>query len=82
MPSTTGRSARRFRVEARRLHLSAVNNQEEQDVDRAVPRVIELTLRDRAGDRMPDGMSFQDLEVGFLIGTTQKPRRANRSALA
>jgi len=58
-----------FRVEARRLHLSAVNDQEEQDVDRAVPRVIELTLRDRAGDRMPDGMSFQDLEVGFLIGT-------------
>jgi len=58
-----------FRVEARRLHPSAVNDQEDQDVDRAVPRVIELALRDRAGDRMPDGMSFQDLEVGFLIGT-------------
>ena len=60
-----------------------MNDQEEQDVDRAVPRVIELTLRDRAGDRMPDGMSFQDLKLGFSSAqTTQKPRRANRSALA
>jgi len=58
-----------LRVEASRFHPSAMNDQEDQDVDRAVPRVIELALRDRAGDRMPDGMSFQDLEVGLLIGT-------------
>ena len=58
-----------FRVEARRLHPSAVNDQEDQDVHRAVPRVIELALRDRAGNRRPARMSFQDLEVGLLIGT-------------
>ena len=65
-------------------HLSAVNDQEEQDVDRAVPRVIELTLRNRAGDRMPDGdVDSKTWKLGFSSAqTTQKPRRADRSALA
>ena len=56
-------------VEANRLHSSAMNDQEDQDVDRAMPRIIELALRDRAGNRRPARMSFQDLEVGLLIGT-------------
>lgn len=58
-----------LRIEANGLHPSAMNDQEDQDVDRAVPRIIELALCDRPGDRMPDRMSFQDLEVGLLIGT-------------
>ena len=58
-----------LRLKARRLHPSAVNDQEDQDVDRPVPGVIELALRDRAGNRMSDRMTFQDLEAGLLIGT-------------
>lgn len=56
-------------LEASRLHAPAMNDQEGQDIDRAVPRIIELALCDRAGDRRPGRMSFQDLEVGLLIDT-------------
>jgi len=58
-----------LRVEAGRFHPSAMNNQENQDVDCAMSCVIELALADRTRDRMPTRMSFQDLEVGLLIGT-------------
>jgi hypothetical protein len=56
-------------VEANRFHSSTMNDQEDQDVDRAVPRRVELALCDRAGGRRPARMSFQDLEVGLLIDT-------------
>src|SRR3954451_8288522 len=56
-------------VEARRLHPSAMNDQKDQDVDRPVPRVIELALRDRTRDRWSNRMALQHLEVGLLIGT-------------
>jgi hypothetical protein len=46
-----------------------MNDQEGQDIDRAVPCIIELALCDRAGDRRPARMAFQDLEVGLLIDT-------------
>jgi hypothetical protein len=59
-----------------------VNDQEDQDVDRPVPGVIELALRDRAGNRMSDRMTSKTWKLGFSSAqTTQKPRRANRWAL-
>src|SRR5271165_2662506 len=56
-----------LRLEARRFHPAAVNDQEVQDVDRPMPGVLELPLFDRARDRMPDRVAFQDLMVGHLI---------------
>jgi hypothetical protein len=57
-----------FRVNARRFHAAAVNDQEVQDVDCPMPRVLELLLFDRARDRTADRVAFQDLMVGHLIG--------------
>src|SRR4029077_18061726 len=48
---------------------AAVHDEEKQDIDRPVSRVIVLALFDRAGDRRPARVSFQDLEVGLLVGT-------------
>ena len=56
-------------LDARCLHPSTMDDQERQDVDRAVSGVLELLLLDRAGDRVADRASLQNLAVRFLIGT-------------
>ena len=57
-----------FRLDARRFHPAAMNDQEVQNVDRPMSGVLELPLFDRARDRTTDRMAFQDLMVGDLIG--------------
>src|SRR5208337_1548881 len=57
-----------LRLDARRLHQAAVNDQEVQNVDRPMPGVLELPLLDRAGDRTTNRVAFQNLMVGYLIG--------------
>jgi hypothetical protein len=70
-------------VDTCRLHPTAVNDEKDQDVDRAVSRVLELALFDRAGDRTADRIPFQDLKVGLFIGTDcPEACSTNRSALA
>jgi hypothetical protein len=54
-------------VLGRHLHPSTVDDQEEQQVDRAVAGVLELLLLDRAGDGSPDRVTFQHLVVGLLV---------------
>ena len=69
-------------VEANRLHSSAMNDQEDQDVDRAMPRIIELALRIEPGIEGRLGCCSKTWKLGFSSAqTTQKPRRASRSAL-
>ena len=57
-----------LRLDARRLHQAAVNDQEVQNVDRPMPGVLELPLLDRAGNRTTNWVAFQNLMVGYLIG--------------
>src|SRR5262245_44434525 len=57
-----------FRILAgfhRQFHLAAVYHQEEQQVDRAVPGVLELLLLDMSGDGPPDRATLQHLVVGL-----------------
>src|SRR5262245_5024419 len=49
------------------LPLAAVDDQEEQEVDRPMPGVLELLLLDGAGDGAADRATLQHLEVRFLI---------------
>nr|WP_238603003.1 hypothetical protein [Fimbriiglobus ruber] len=49
------------------LHPAAVDGQEEQRVDGAVASVFELLLLARTGDRSPDRVALEYLEVGFLV---------------
>ena len=51
----------------RHLHPARVDDQEQQQVDRAVPGVLELLLLDGAGDGPADRAPLQHLEVGHLI---------------
>ena len=55
-------------LQAGRHHLAAVDHEEGQDADRAVPGVLELLLLDRAGDRPADRAAFEHLLVGHLVG--------------
>jgi len=57
-----------LRLDARRLHQAAVNDQEVQNVDRPMPGVLELPFLDRAGNRTTNRVAFQNLMVGYLIG--------------
>lgn len=68
-------------VDTYRLHPTAVNNEENQNVDRAVPLIIKLALLDRAGDGMPNRMPLQDLKAGLLI-STDDPETALRQSLS
>ncbi len=45
-----------------------MNDEEDQNVDRAVPLIVKLALLDRTRDRMPDRLPFQDLKARLLIG--------------
>ena len=56
-------------LQADRLHPPAMNDQEIQDVDRAMPGIVPLPLLDRAGGAAADRHPFQDLTIGHLIGT-------------
>src|ERR1700687_5132956 len=56
-----------LRLDARPFHQSAMNDQEVQNVDSSMPRVFELLLFDRAGDRTTNRVAFQNLMVGYLI---------------
>jgi len=51
----------------RYLHPTAVDNQEEQQVDGTVAGVLELLLLDGTRDSSPDRVTLQHLEVRFLI---------------
>ena len=55
-------------LQAECLHLPRMDDQEIQDVDRAVPGIVELLLLDRAGDAAADRHSLQDLAIGHLVG--------------
>ena len=65
LPDIVGRV---FGLNTRRFHPAAMDDQEVQDVDRPMPRVLEFSLFDRARDRTADRVAFQDLMVGHLIG--------------
>ncbi len=60
----------------RHLHPPRVDDQEEQQVDCAVPGVLELLLLDKTRNRSPDRATLQNLVVGHLI------RRHRPDALA
>src|SRR5512135_1823349 len=45
------------------LHLARMDNQERQEIDRAVPGVLELPLLDRAGNRATNRPAFEHLAV-------------------
>jgi len=49
------------------FHPAGVNDQEQQQVDRAMPNIFEFLVLDGAGDGSPDRTSFQYLKVGDLI---------------
>src|SRR6185369_10677206 len=53
-------------------HPPGVDGQADDAVHGAVPRVVELPLLDRAGDGPADRVSFEDLEVGDLVGTADR----------
>lgn len=57
-----------FRLNACCFHPAAVDDQDVQDVDRPMPRVLELLLFDRARYRSTDRVTFKDLVVGDLVG--------------
>jgi hypothetical protein len=48
-------------------HPARVNDQEHQDVNGPVARVLELLLLDRTGNRSAERTPFQDLAIGNLI---------------
>src|SRR5438105_802133 len=49
------------------LHPARMNDQEQQQVHRAVPGVLEFLLLDRPRNCPPPRLTFQDLEVRALI---------------
>ena len=53
--------------QAHGLHPPAVDDQEVQEIDGAMPGVLELPLLDRSGDRPPDRTSLQDLAIGTAL---------------
>ena len=53
--------------QAERLHLPAMDDQEIQDVDRAVSGIVVLRLLDRARDGAADRHPLQNLAVGHLV---------------
>ena len=57
-----------LRLDARRFHQAAVNEQEVRNVGRPMASVLELSLLDRAGDGTTNRVAFQDLIAGYLIG--------------
>ena len=56
-----------FSLHGHRFHLARVNDQEDQNVDGPMARVLKLLLFDRAGNRAADRTPLQDLVVGDLI---------------
>jgi hypothetical protein len=63
------------------LHPTAVDDQEQQQVDGAVAGVLKLLLLDGAREGAADRVTLQHLEVSSTA-TTQMPWRASRSAWA
>src|SRR5262249_3047701 len=61
-----------------RFHLAAVDDQEHQDVDRAMPLVLELDLLDVARDGAADRHPLEDLKVGHLVGTNHPEATAGQ----
>src|ERR1700733_8060547 len=55
--------------QANGLHLSAVDDQEVQDVDRAVSDVVVLHLLDRARNGAANWHALQNLATGHLVST-------------
>src|SRR5271166_3174700 len=53
--------------QAKGLHLSAMDDQEVQDIDRAVSDVVVLRLLDRARDSAADWHALQNLAIGHLV---------------
>jgi len=49
------------------FHPAGVDDQEQQQVNRAMPDVLELLMCDRARPRTPDRTPLQNLQVGHLI---------------
>src|SRR5947209_15590891 len=49
------------------FHPAGVDDQEQQQVNRAMPDVLELLMFDRARPRTPDRTPLQNLQVGHLI---------------
>ena len=66
------------------FHPTGMDDQKQQEIDRPVADVLELSLLDRAGPSPSDRFPLQDLEVGDTssTATVQRPRRASRAALA
>jgi hypothetical protein len=50
-----------------RLHPTAMENQEQEQVDGSMPGILELLLLDGAGNGLPDWLAFQDLMVGDFV---------------
>lgn len=61
--------SRIFLVHDHRLHVTGVDDQEYQDCDRPMARILKLLLLDRAGNRAADWTPFQDLTIGDFIDT-------------
>jgi hypothetical protein len=54
-------------VERGKFHPTSMHDQEQQQVDRPMADVLELTVLDRVGLRSPGRPPLQDLEVGDLV---------------
>jgi hypothetical protein len=54
-------------LQADRLHLAHMDDQEHQDANRAVPDGLKLLLLDRAGDGPADRAAFEHLALGHLL---------------
>ena len=54
---------------AGRFHATAVHDQKQQYVDRAMAYVLELLLFNRAGNRPADRLALNGLEIRHLVDT-------------
>jgi hypothetical protein len=68
-----------LRLDTRRFHLSTMDDQQGQNVDRAMPGVLKLLLFHRARDGPTNRRPFQDLAVGLLIDTQNPVALAGQS---
>src|SRR5205823_2039994 len=59
--------------------LPGMDDQEVQDVDRAVPRIVELHLLDGTGDAAANRHPLQDLAIGHLVGTDDPDPKSGRN---
>src|SRR5262249_60424688 len=73
VPQRRGVVDRALVCKAYRFHLAAVDDQEHQHTDGAMPGILELALFDRTGDGAAGRPALQYLEVGPPAGATHPP---------